>query len=63
MDRDQIHDKRDAFKGKVRDKWGKPTDDHPDVIASKSEQLLGRLKERYGLKKKAAEKLLNSWMN
>jgi len=35
-------------KGAVREQWGKLTDDDMDVIAGKREQLIGRLKERYG---------------
>jgi uncharacterized protein YjbJ (UPF0337 family) len=36
------------LKGKVREAWGKLTDDDMDVIAGKRDQLAGRLKERYG---------------
>jgi len=37
------------LKGKVREQWGKLTDDDVDVIAGKRDQLIGRIKERYGL--------------
>jgi uncharacterized protein YjbJ (UPF0337 family) len=36
------------LKGKVREAWGKLTDDDMDVIAGKRDQLAGRLQERYG---------------
>jgi uncharacterized protein YjbJ (UPF0337 family) len=36
------------LKGKVREQWGKLTDDDMDVIAGKRDQLIGRLKELYG---------------
>lgn len=36
------------LKGKVRETWGKLTDDDVDVIAGKRDQLVGKLKERYG---------------
>lgn len=42
------------FKGKVREQWGKLTNDDMDVIAGKRDQLIGKLKERYG---KTAEAL------
>jgi uncharacterized protein YjbJ (UPF0337 family) len=42
------------FKGKVREQWGKLTNDDLDVIAGKRDQLIGKLKERYG---KTAEAL------
>ena len=35
-------------KGKVRETWGKLTDDDVDVIAGKRDQLIGKIKERYG---------------
>lgn len=34
--------------GKVREQWGKLTDDDVDVIAGERDQLVGRFKERYG---------------
>lgn len=36
------------FKGKVKEQWGKLTDDDLDVIAGKKEQLEGKIQERYG---------------
>jgi uncharacterized protein YjbJ (UPF0337 family) len=48
-------------KGKVKEKWGKLTDDDLEVIEGKKDQLLGRLQERYGYSKEQAEKELDSW--
>ena len=36
------------LKGKVRETWGKLTDDDVDVIAGQRDQLVGKLQERYG---------------
>lgn len=36
------------LKGKVREQWGRLTDDDVDVIAGKRDQLVGALKARYG---------------
>jgi len=63
MNWQQVEGKWDNFKGKVREKWGKLTDDDIDVIAGKRDQLLGRLKERYGYEKDQAEKELNSFLD
>lgn len=49
------------FKGKVREQWGKLTDDDMDVIKGKRDQLAGRIQERYGLAKDDAEKQLADW--
>ena len=62
MNWQQVEGKWDNFKGKVREKWGKLTDDDIDVIAGKRDQLLGRLKERYGYEKEQAEKELDSFL-
>ena len=35
------------FKGKVKEQWGKLTDDDLDVIAGKRDQLLGKIQERH----------------
>ena len=44
------------IKGNVRETWGKLTDDDVVVIAGKREQLIGRIKERYGKTVEAAER-------
>ncbi len=36
------------LKGKVREQWGKLTDDDVDVIAGKRDQLVGKIKDLYG---------------
>jgi uncharacterized protein YjbJ (UPF0337 family) len=48
-------------KGKIKEQWGKLTDDDLDVIAGKRDQLLGKIQERQGLAKDAAEKQLKDW--
>jgi len=43
-------------KGKVKEKWGKLTDDDLTVAAGKRDMLAGRIQERYGMAKEQAEK-------
>jgi uncharacterized protein YjbJ (UPF0337 family) len=43
------------FKGLVKEKWGKLTDDNLDMIAGRREQLAGRLQQAYGITKDQAE--------
>jgi uncharacterized protein YjbJ (UPF0337 family) len=50
------------MKGTVRTKWGKLTDDDLDKIGGKREELVGRLRERYGYEKDKAEKEVDDWM-
>ena len=56
MNWDQFEGKWKQMKGSVREEWGKLTDDDVDNISGKKEQLVGRLQERYGIAKEAAEK-------
>jgi uncharacterized protein YjbJ (UPF0337 family) len=49
------------FKGKVKEQWGKLTDDDLDVIAGKRDQLVGRIQERYGVARDEAEKQLQDF--
>jgi uncharacterized protein YjbJ (UPF0337 family) len=62
MNWDQIEGKWHQAKGKVREQWGKLTDDDLDVIAGRRDQFLGRLQERYGLAKSEAEKQIDEWV-
>ena len=50
------------IKGRVREQWGKLTDDDITRIEGKSEQLVGRLQERYGWAKEDAQREVDSWM-
>jgi uncharacterized protein YjbJ (UPF0337 family) len=47
------------FKGLVKEKWGKLTDDDLDVVAGKRDQLIGKIQERYGISKEEAQKEFN----
>ena len=49
------------FKGKVKEQWGKLTDDDLDRIAGKRDQLSGRLQEAYGLGREDAEKAIREF--
>jgi uncharacterized protein YjbJ (UPF0337 family) len=61
MNSDQLEGKWKQLKGTVRAKWGKLTDDDVEFIAGNSENFVGRLQERYGIKKEEAEKQMNDW--
>lgn len=61
MNEDTIKGNWKQFKGKVKEQWGKLTDDDLDVIAGKRDQLLGKIQKRHGIAKDEAEKQLSSW--
>jgi uncharacterized protein YjbJ (UPF0337 family) len=56
-----IEDNWKEIKGGLRARWGKLTDDDLERIAGKREQLIGRLREIYGLTKQRAEAELRDW--
>ena len=59
MNWDQVKGNWKQFSGKVKEKWGKLTDDDLTVIAGKRDQLAGKLQERYGYDKEKAEQELD----
>ncbi len=48
-------------KGKVREQWGKLTNDDLDVINGKREQLVGKIQERYGKARDEVEREVKEW--
>lgn len=62
MNWDRIEGNWKAFKGQVRQKWGKLTEDDVNVIEGKREELSGRLQQRYGVAKDEAERQIDSWL-
>jgi len=49
------------LKGKVKQQWGKLTDDDLTHIEGRRDELLGRVQERYGIAKDEAEKQIKDW--
>ena len=62
MNSDQLQGKWRELKGAVKERWGKLTDDDLDVISGQQEQLIGRIQNRYGVAKEAAQKQVEEWM-
>ena len=63
MNEDTIKGNWKQFKGNLKEQWGKLTDDELDVIAGKRDQMLGKLQERHGIARDAAEKQLKEWQD
>ena len=59
---DILHGKWHELKGKVRQKWGKITDDDFTQLSGKTEELAGVLRQRYGYGKAQAEIEINNWL-
>jgi uncharacterized protein YjbJ (UPF0337 family) len=61
MNWDRIEGNWKQFVGKVKEKWGKLTDDDIAAINGKREQLEGKIQERYGLGKDVVKKEVDDW--
>jgi len=62
MNWDQVEGKWKQVKGQAKEKWGKLTDDDLNVIDGQRQQLIGRVQERYGIAKEAAEKQVDEFV-
>ena len=63
MNADVLKGRWNQMKGDVRSKWGKLTDDDMMQIQGDAQKLIGKLQERYGLKREQAEKDLNDFLD
>ena len=61
MNQDRIQGRWKQWKGKVKEQWGKLTDDDLDVIAGRRDQLLGRIQQRHGIAKDEAERQVRAF--
>jgi len=50
------------LKGKVKEQWGKLTDDDLTKSAGSKDQLMGQLQKRYGYKKEEAQKEVDEFL-
>ncbi|MHB1096889.1 MAG: CsbD family protein [Gemmatimonadaceae bacterium] len=61
MNENELKGNWQVVQGRVREKWGKLTDQDLQVIAGKRDQLVGRLRERYGHAEGEAERLVKEF--
>jgi uncharacterized protein YjbJ (UPF0337 family) len=50
------------FTGKVKEKWGKLTDDDLTAINGRRDQLEGKIQERYGYAKDQVRREIDDWL-
>jgi uncharacterized protein YjbJ (UPF0337 family) len=62
MNWDQIAGEWLKVKGTLRTKWAKLTDDDLEAIAGRKDVLVGKLQQRYGLKKEEVERDVDSYL-
>ncbi len=59
---DSVEGNWKQFTGKVKEQWGKLTDDDITKVNGKREQLEGMLQERYGYGKEQAKKNVDEFL-
>jgi uncharacterized protein YjbJ (UPF0337 family) len=61
MDWNHVEGNWKQVKGKIREQWGRLTDDDLDVIKGRRDQLEGKIQEQYGYAKDRARKEVDDW--
>jgi uncharacterized protein YjbJ (UPF0337 family) len=62
MNWDRIEGNWKQFTGKVKEKWGKLTDDDLTQINGNRDQLEGKIQARYGYAKDQVRKDVDDWL-
>jgi uncharacterized protein YjbJ (UPF0337 family) len=63
MDWNRVEGNWKQFTGKVKEQWGKLTDDDLTEINGRREQLEGKIQQRYGYAKDQTKKEVDDWFN
>jgi uncharacterized protein YjbJ (UPF0337 family) len=61
MDWNRVEGNWEQVTRKVKEKWGKLTDDDLTMINGRRDQLEGKIQERYGLAKDQVQKDVDDW--
>lgn len=61
MNWDTVKGEWKQFRGRIKEQWGKLTDDDLDRIEGKRDQLLGAVQKQYGIARDEAERQLRSF--
>lgn len=61
MNWDQVEGNWKQFKGQIKQKWAKLTDDDLKLINGKRIELLGKIQERHGITQEQAETQLDNF--
>lgn len=61
MNKDEAGGNWKQFKGKVKEQWGKLTDDDMTIIEGKRDQLVGKIQKPLWLSERSAEKEVVDW--
>ncbi|MBY0407541.1 MAG: CsbD family protein [Rickettsiales bacterium] len=59
MNKDTMEGKFEQFKGKIKETWGRLTDDEIALFNGKKDQFFGKVQEKYGVAKEEAQKRMD----
>ena len=59
----QVEGKWEQLKGDVKTRWGKLTEDDLKVVGGQLDRLVGKIVERYGVKKEQAQRDIEEWVD
>jgi uncharacterized protein YjbJ (UPF0337 family) len=62
MNSDQLEGKWKQLKGSVKQQWGKLTDDDLTLINGQTEELVGKVQERYGIAREEAQRRVDEFL-
>ena len=52
-----------VVKGKVKEQWGRLTEDDLEIINGRRDQLAGKIQQRYGIARDEAQKAVKDWFD
>ena len=61
MNNDRWEGNWKQIRGKLKEEWGKLTNDDLDVVEGRADQLAGKIQERYGMTMEEAERQVKDW--
>jgi uncharacterized protein YjbJ (UPF0337 family) len=61
MNKDQAAGGWKELKGKIKQQWGKLTDDDLTVLEGSADELSGKIQKRYGIAQEEAEKQIKTF--
>lgn len=62
LNRDVLQGKWKQIRGKVKQRWGKLTDDQLDQISGRYEELTGLIQEKYGYTREQAKQEVDAFI-
>jgi uncharacterized protein YjbJ (UPF0337 family) len=62
MNWDQVEGKWKQFKGSAKQNWAKLTDDDLEYISGSRDKLIGKIQERYGMRREDAQNRADQWL-